>query len=62
MGAPAILSLALGLSSELGWWTGRWASAYADATEALQWAEELNQAGLIGLRPVAVVPDRGRPR
>ena len=48
MGAPAILSLALGLSSELGWWTGRWDSAYADATEALQWAEELNQVGLIG--------------
>ena len=47
-GAPAILSLALGLSAELGWWTGRWDSAYADATEALQWAEELNQAGLIG--------------
>ena len=48
MGAPAALSLALGLSSELGWWTGRWAAAYADATEALQWAQELNQAGLIG--------------
>jgi DNA-binding NarL/FixJ family response regulator len=48
MGAPAILSLALGLSSELGWWTGQWAPAIADATEALQWAEELNQAGLIG--------------
>ena len=47
-GAPAILSLALGLSSELSWWTGRWDSAYADATEALQWADELNQAGLIG--------------
>jgi DNA-binding CsgD family transcriptional regulator len=48
MGAPAILSLALGLSAELGWWTGRWASAYADATEALQWAEEMSQVGLIG--------------
>ena len=48
MGAPAILSLALGLSGELGWWTGRWDSAYADATEALQWAEEMNQVGLIG--------------
>jgi len=48
MGAPAILSLALGLSAELGWWTGRWDSAYADATEALQWAEEMNQVGLIG--------------
>ena len=48
MGAPAILSLALGLSSELAWWTGRWAPAYADAAEALQWAEETNQPGLIG--------------
>jgi DNA-binding CsgD family transcriptional regulator len=48
MGAPATLSLALGLSSELGWWTGRWASAYADATESLQWALEMNQVGLIG--------------
>ena len=48
MGAPTILSLALGLSSELGWWTGRWATAHADATEALQWAEEMNQPGLIG--------------
>jgi tetratricopeptide (TPR) repeat protein len=48
MGAPAILSLALGMSSELGWWTGQWASAYADATESLQWAEEMNQIGLIG--------------
>ena len=48
VGAPAILSLGLGLSGELGWWTGRWDSAYADATEALQWAEEMNQVGLIG--------------
>lgn len=48
LGAPAIVSLALGLSGELGWWTGRWASAYADATEALRWAQEMNQVGLIG--------------
>ena len=48
MGAPAILSMALGLSSELGWWTGRWATAYADATESLQWAQEVNQTALIG--------------
>jgi DNA-binding NarL/FixJ family response regulator len=48
MGAPTILSLALGLSSELGWWTGQWAPAYADATESLQWAREMNQAGLMG--------------
>jgi DNA-binding CsgD family transcriptional regulator len=48
LGAPTILSLALGLSSELGWWTGEWALAFADATESLQWAQELNQVGLIG--------------
>ncbi len=47
-GAPAILSLALRLSSELGWWTGQWAAAYAEAIEALQWAQEMNQVGLIG--------------
>ena len=47
-GASTILSLALRMSSELGWWTGRWATAYADATEALQWAGEMNQPGLIG--------------
>ena len=61
MGAPAILSLALGLSGELGWWTGRWASAYADATEALQWAEEIEPGRPDRARPVTVVPDRGRP-
>lgn len=47
-GAPATLSLALGLSSELGWWTGRWASGYADATESLRRAQEMDQPGLIG--------------
>ena len=47
MGAPTILSFALGLSSELGWWTGEWAPAYADATDSLQWAQELNQTGLV---------------
>jgi DNA-binding NarL/FixJ family response regulator len=48
IGAPAILSLALGVSSELGWWTGRWVPAYADAAESLQWAQETNQVALIG--------------
>jgi DNA-binding CsgD family transcriptional regulator len=48
LGTPTILSLASGLSSELGWWTGEWAPAFADATESLQWAQELNQLGLIG--------------
>ncbi|HEY7011878.1 MAG TPA: helix-turn-helix transcriptional regulator, partial [Streptosporangiaceae bacterium] len=47
-GAPAALPLALGLSSELGWWTGRWASGYADATESLRWAQEMDQPGLAG--------------
>jgi hypothetical protein len=47
-GTPAILSLALGLSGELGWWTGQWAAAYADAAESLHWAQEMNQAGLMG--------------
>jgi len=48
LGTPTILSLASGLSSELGWWTGEWAPAFADATDSLQWAQELNQVGLIG--------------
>ena len=61
-GAPAILSLALGLSGELGWWTGRWDSAYADATEALQWAEEIDRGRPDRARPVAAVPDYGRTR
>jgi DNA-binding CsgD family transcriptional regulator len=47
-GAPAILALALAVRSELDHWTGRWSAAYADACESLQWAEELNQASVIG--------------
>jgi len=47
-GAPAILALALAVRSELDHWTGRWSAAYADACESLQWAEELNQANVIG--------------
>jgi DNA-binding CsgD family transcriptional regulator len=47
-GAPAILALALAVRSELDQWTGRWSAAYADACESLQWAEELNQASVIG--------------
>jgi DNA-binding CsgD family transcriptional regulator/tetratricopeptide (TPR) repeat protein len=47
-GMPAILSQALGLSGELGWWTGQWAAAYANAAESLRWAQQMNQAGLIG--------------
>ena len=47
-GASTILALALGLCSELGWWTGRWTPAYLDAAESLQWAQKMNQTGLIG--------------
>ena len=48
MGAAAILAVALAARSELGWWRGRWATAYADAAESLQWAEETGQISSIG--------------
>jgi DNA-binding NarL/FixJ family response regulator len=47
-GAPALLPLALGARSELDTWEGRWAAAYADASESLRWAEELGQSGVVG--------------
>jgi DNA-binding CsgD family transcriptional regulator len=47
-GAPAALPIALGARSELDRWRGRWATAYADATEALRWAEELQHTSAIG--------------
>jgi DNA-binding CsgD family transcriptional regulator len=47
-GTPAILSYALGVSADLGWWSGQWSAAYADATESLQWAAENGQPGLLG--------------
>jgi uncharacterized protein HemY len=37
LGSPTILAFALAISAEIGWWSGQWATAYADATEALQW-------------------------
>lgn len=48
VGSPAVLAINLSLSCELRWWKGNWAIGYADGTEALQWAEELHQAGNIG--------------
>jgi DNA-binding CsgD family transcriptional regulator len=45
---PTILSFALGVSADLGWWSGHWSAGYADATEALQWATENAQPGLLG--------------
>ncbi|MFI6438945.1 LuxR C-terminal-related transcriptional regulator [Streptomyces sp. NPDC050759] len=47
-GAPATLAYALGARGELDRWAGLWSAAYADATEALHWAEELRQTGAIG--------------
>lgn len=46
-GSPAVLAMTLSVCLEMGWWTGNWAAAYADGTEALQWAEELHQAGSV---------------
>jgi DNA-binding CsgD family transcriptional regulator/tetratricopeptide (TPR) repeat protein len=46
--APAILAFALNTRCEVHTWRGQWAAAYADATESLQWAEELHQPAMIG--------------
>ncbi|HSK61701.1 MAG TPA: AAA family ATPase [Actinomycetospora sp.] len=43
VGAPLLLAFALGVSAEADWWTGRWAAAYADATEGVAWADEQGQ-------------------
>ncbi|HWN28128.1 MAG TPA: helix-turn-helix transcriptional regulator, partial [Actinomycetospora sp.] len=43
LGAPLLLAFALGVSAEADWWAGRWATAYADATEGVAWADELGQ-------------------
>jgi DNA-binding CsgD family transcriptional regulator len=48
LASPTILSFALCISTEIGWWSGQWTTAYADATEALQWATENGQPGLVG--------------
>ena len=48
LASPTILALALGISAEISWWTGQWTTAYADATEALQWSNENGQPGLLG--------------
>jgi DNA-binding CsgD family transcriptional regulator len=47
LGSPTTLSFALAISAEIGWWSGKWTMAYADATEALQWATENAQPGLL---------------
>ena len=47
MASPQLLSYSLTTSAELGWWSGRWTGAYADASEALDWAQEQGQPGLM---------------
>jgi len=46
LGSPTTLAFALAISSEVGWWSGQWTIAYADATEALRRATENAQRGL----------------
>jgi DNA-binding CsgD family transcriptional regulator len=46
--SPTILAFALAVSAEISWWIGPWTTAYADATEALAWANENGQPGLLG--------------
>jgi DNA-binding CsgD family transcriptional regulator/tetratricopeptide (TPR) repeat protein len=53
-GAGTLLAAALNLRSELDFANGRWAAALADATEAVQWAEELHQPGMLGLSLVGL--------
>jgi DNA-binding CsgD family transcriptional regulator len=48
LASPPILAFALAISAEIGWWSGQWTTAYADATEALHWATENGQPGLLG--------------
>jgi DNA-binding CsgD family transcriptional regulator len=53
-GAASVLALALVVHSELDRWTGNWPAAYADATEALHWAEELRQVTTLGSALIAL--------
>ena len=46
--APAALPYALAARAELDAWEGRMSSAYADATEALGWADELDERSALG--------------
>ena len=48
-GASWALADALTARAELGWWSGQWAAAEADVTEALRWADELGQVGAVAL-------------
>ena len=43
LGSPTILAFALAISAQIGWWSGQWSPAYADATDLVQWATENGQ-------------------
>ncbi|OLT00530.1 hypothetical protein BJF90_35055 [Pseudonocardia sp. CNS-004] len=51
-GAPMTLAATLTTCAQLGWWTGTWTQGYADGAEALRWAEELEQLGIVGVAEV----------
>lgn len=46
VGVAPVLAVSAITRAECDYWTGAWAPAYADATEALQWAEEFGQIGV----------------
>jgi DNA-binding CsgD family transcriptional regulator len=58
-GASAALAFALTVRSDVGFRTGHWSSAYADALEALQWAEEMQQLSMIGYSLLAMARIEG---
>ncbi len=45
IGAPLVLAYSLIVRAEHDWWAGRWPAAVADATEGVEWAEEVGQPG-----------------
>ena len=53
-GAAAAFAFALTIRGDVGFRTGQWSSAYADAVEALQWAEEMQQLSMIGYSLLAM--------
>ena len=61
-GASAALAFALTIRDDVAFRTGQWSSAYADAVEARQWAEEMQQLSMIGYSLRGHGPDRGGTR
>lgn len=53
-GAPTVLAVALAVRSDLGYRTGGWAAAYADAVESLDWAEKGTPNGTVAFGLLAL--------